>query len=387
MGRRVAPSLVVKPARRRRCRAATAPSAARASSCRRYEPGTSVATRAAFGDALVAVGAAQPARGRARRRGVELDLHRRLRRGAPRPLLRDVHRRAADGLRRGRHAGARLDARSRRRSPRSSRARSTRSAWRPISRATLNLVGLARRRLDRRGRPLADGPRGPGDDARRARQRRALSVLRKRDREARRGDGRAPGHPVPAHDAREDACPLPGERALPHRRLQGPAPLGGATAPPSSRRASRCTRRSRRTTSSAGAASPTRVIDLYSVKPVDRATLHEAARECPGGLVVVEDHHPEGGLGDAVAEAFDGAAAPRSAASPCGPCPGRRRRTSSSAPRASTREPSSQRWHRRACERSAPLAPSRRARAGRMAHDRPVMPALVLGPEHAPRSE
>jgi transketolase len=53
-----------------------------------------------------------------------------------------------------------------------------------------------------------------------------------------------------------------------------------------------------------------RVIDLYSVKPVDRATLHEAARECSAGLVVVEDHHPEGGLADAVAEAFDGVAAP-----------------------------------------------------------------------------
>jgi transketolase len=54
----------------------------------------------------------------------------------------------------------------------------------------------------------------------------------------------------------------------------------------------------------------TRIIDLYSVKPVDRATLREAARECPGGLLVVEDHHPEGGLADAVAEAFDGIAAP-----------------------------------------------------------------------------
>jgi transketolase len=54
----------------------------------------------------------------------------------------------------------------------------------------------------------------------------------------------------------------------------------------------------------------TRIIDLYSVKPVDRATLRQAARECSGGLLVVEDHHPEGGLADAVAEAFDGIAAP-----------------------------------------------------------------------------
>ena len=54
-----------------------------------------------------------------------------------------------------------------------------------------------------------------------------------------------------------------------------------------------------------------RVIDAYSVKPIDRATLLEAARECPRGLVVVEDHHPEGGLADAVLEAFEGQPAPR----------------------------------------------------------------------------
>jgi transketolase len=49
-----------------------------------------------------------------------------------------------------------------------------------------------------------------------------------------------------------------------------------------------------------------RVIDAYSVKPVDRATLHRAAKEAGGRLVVVEDHWIEGGLGDAVLEAFAG---------------------------------------------------------------------------------
>ncbi|MEU1053897.1 transketolase [Streptomyces sp. NPDC005876] len=54
-----------------------------------------------------------------------------------------------------------------------------------------------------------------------------------------------------------------------------------------------------------------RVIDLYSVKPVDRDTLRRAAEET-GCLVTVEDHHPEGGIGDAVAEAFaDGGPVPR----------------------------------------------------------------------------
>jgi transketolase len=42
-----------------------------------------------------------------------------------------------------------------------------------------------------------------------------------------------------------------------------------------------------------------RVIDLYSVKPVDERTLRAAASET-GAIVTVEDHWPEGGIGDAV---------------------------------------------------------------------------------------
>ncbi|MEU3250744.1 transketolase [Streptomyces sp. NPDC006997] len=54
-----------------------------------------------------------------------------------------------------------------------------------------------------------------------------------------------------------------------------------------------------------------RVIDLYSVKPVDRATLRQAAEDT-GCLLTVEDHHEEGGLGDAVLDAFvDGRPVPR----------------------------------------------------------------------------
>jgi len=47
-----------------------------------------------------------------------------------------------------------------------------------------------------------------------------------------------------------------------------------------------------------------RVIDAYSVKPIDASSLHNAARATSGRLVVVEDHWPEGGLGAAVEEAF-----------------------------------------------------------------------------------
>ena len=53
-----------------------------------------------------------------------------------------------------------------------------------------------------------------------------------------------------------------------------------------------------------------RVIDAYSVKPIDTETLRQAARDTGGRLVVVEDHWPEGGLGDAVLEAFANTGAP-----------------------------------------------------------------------------
>lgn len=46
-----------------------------------------------------------------------------------------------------------------------------------------------------------------------------------------------------------------------------------------------------------------RLIDLYSVKPVDVATLKKAAAET-GHLIVAEDHWAEGGLGDAVLAAL-----------------------------------------------------------------------------------
>jgi transketolase len=49
-----------------------------------------------------------------------------------------------------------------------------------------------------------------------------------------------------------------------------------------------------------------RVIDLYSVKPVDEKTLREAARATGGRIVTVEDHWREGGLGAAVLDAFAG---------------------------------------------------------------------------------
>jgi transketolase len=46
-----------------------------------------------------------------------------------------------------------------------------------------------------------------------------------------------------------------------------------------------------------------RVIDIFSVKPVDEETLREAGRETNNLIITVEDHSADGGIGDAVASA------------------------------------------------------------------------------------
>ena len=52
-----------------------------------------------------------------------------------------------------------------------------------------------------------------------------------------------------------------------------------------------------------------RVIDAYSVEPLDKATILREVAETGGRAVVVEDHYAAGGLGDAVAQALAGKAA------------------------------------------------------------------------------
>ncbi len=53
-----------------------------------------------------------------------------------------------------------------------------------------------------------------------------------------------------------------------------------------------------------------RVLDLYSVKPIDTETLVTAATATGDRLVVVEDHYPAGGIGSAVLEALNDAGHP-----------------------------------------------------------------------------
>jgi transketolase len=52
-----------------------------------------------------------------------------------------------------------------------------------------------------------------------------------------------------------------------------------------------------------------RVIDLYSIKPLDQATIHEAG-QATKAIITVEDHFAEGGIGEAVRTALGAIAAP-----------------------------------------------------------------------------
>ncbi len=54
---------------------------------------------------------------------------------------------------------------------------------------------------------------------------------------------------------------------------------------------------------------PIRVIDLYSIKPIDEATLSEAA-SATRAIITVEDHYPEGGMGEAVRSALSNSPIP-----------------------------------------------------------------------------
>ena len=51
------------------------------------------------------------------------------------------------------------------------------------------------------------------------------------------------------------------------------------------------------------------MIDLYSIKPLDDATLIEAAT-ATGLVITVEDHYPEGGIGEAVRSALGASTVP-----------------------------------------------------------------------------
>merc|ERR1711983_190211 len=46
-----------------------------------------------------------------------------------------------------------------------------------------------------------------------------------------------------------------------------------------------------------------RVMDPFTVKPLDITAIQDNAAACSGRIITVEDHYPEGGIGDAVLDA------------------------------------------------------------------------------------
>eukprot|EP00116_Pleurobrachia_bachei_P008359 sb/3468621/ len=57
----------------------------------------------------------------------------------------------------------------------------------------------------------------------------------------------------------------------------------------------------------AGEGTNIRVMDPFTVKPLDCEAVVRNARECGGRVITVEDHYPQGGLGEAVAGALSSA--------------------------------------------------------------------------------
>ena len=145
------------------------------------------------------------------------------------------------------------------------------------------------------------------------------------------------------------------DRRQPRRRTR-------ATTSRSSPAASPSTRRSRPPSSSRARASSARVLDAYSIKPIDAEAVRAAAREC-GAIVTVEDHWPEGGLGDAVLEALaegDDRAARGQARRARDADVGHARRAAARGARSTpTRSPTRPSSSRRPAARPSPLCPGR----------------------------
>ena len=274
----------------------------------RYElGGAPVATRKAYGDALAAIGAARgdvvAVDGEVSNSTYAEDFAKR----AARALLRDVHRRAADGGDRGRDAGARLAA----------------------VRLDVRGVPVARLRLrphvgDQPGRTTASPARTPGSRSARTARRRWRS---RTSRRCARSTARSVLHPCDANQTAklvELMAETRRDRLHPHaaaRRAGAVRARRGVRDRRQPRRA-RGRRRDARGRGDHGARGAEGGRDAgrrghrgAGDRPVlDQADRHR--RRCAprprrrAGFVTVEDHWPEGGLGEAVLSAFADTEAP-----------------------------------------------------------------------------
>ena len=154
----------------------------------------------------------------------------------------------------------------------------TSSGWAAIGRADLRLCGSHAGRVDRRGRPVADGAGGPGHDAGGARLHRAVSGGRERHGELVTAMCDLPG--ISYIRTTREATPVAvrAGRGVPDRREQDAARRARRSRHAGRRRrdAPRVPAAPRRRSRATGIAA--RVIDCYSVKPIDAPTLRDGAR-------------------------------------------------------------------------------------------------------------
>ena len=160
---------------------------------------------------------------------------------------------------------------------------------------------LACRRVDRRGRPLADGARGSRDDARRAELHGALSVRRRQRGAARRARRRTiRGRSTSARRGRRRRSSTRRGRRLPGRRLEGASSkpddvatvvAAGVTVFEALKAHDELEARGHRRFASSTRTRCSRSTPRRSWPP---------ARHEPATVVTVEDHYAHGGLGDAV---------------------------------------------------------------------------------------
>ena len=125
-----------------------------------------------------------------------------------------------------------------------------------------------------------------------------------RERGAPRGAGGVPsGRRLHPHEPAEDAGHLRQRRAVCRRRIEGPAGRARPIASRSSRAGVTVFEALKAHDELKAAGTAVRVIDLYSLQPVDRDGLIAAGQATGGRFITVEDHYAAGGIGDAVAEA------------------------------------------------------------------------------------
>ena len=174
-----------------------------------------------------------------------------------------------------------------------------------ISNATIHLSGSHAGVQHRRGRPVADGPRRPGHDAGGLRQHRPLPLRPQPD--GRSWSSRWPtsrASPTCAPRARRRRCSTTPASCFPSAAAGVVKQLdkdrvaviaAGITVHEALKAYDKLQ----------GEGIDIRVIDAYSVKPIDQDDAAARRPRTTGGkLVVVEDHWPEGGLGDAVLDAL-----------------------------------------------------------------------------------